>query len=159
MWAVWAFAIFVLCVCMRARARTRVCVCVYVCVCVGDRGLERQKSWISTSLKKINVQAKLNVWMSVWFQVSSKTIQTFREYNTHSHQKIAYRGMRPSFLAVVLPPPAERGLCLRKHSQTETGFKTNFLPMKKENSNTSYCVILTLKSAKIRWLVKEMLVS
>ena len=31
--------------------------------------------------------------------------------------------------------------CLGKHSQTETGFKTNFLPMKGENSTTSYCAV------------------
>ena len=46
--------------------------------------------------------------------------------------------------------------CLGKHSQTETGFKTNFLPMKGQNS---YCIVLTFKSEKILWLVKEILVS
>ena len=49
--------------------------------------------------------------------------------------------------------------CLGKHSQTETGFKTNFLPMKGENSITSYCIALIFKLAKIWWLVKEILVS
>ena len=44
--------------------------------------------------------------------------------------------------------------CLGKHSQTETGFKTNSLPMKGQNSITSYCMVLTFKSAKIWWLVK-----
>ena len=34
----------------------------------------------------------------------------------------------------------------------------NFPPMKGENSITSYCVVVTFKSAKIRWLVKEILV-
>ena len=48
---------------------------------------------------------------------------------------------------------------LEKHSQSETGFKTNFLPMKGENSITSYCVVLKFKSAKIEQLVKEILVS
>ena len=49
--------------------------------------------------------------------------------------------------------------CLGKHGKTETSFKTNFLPMKRENSITSYCIVLTFKSAKIWWLVKEILVS
>ena len=48
--------------------------------------------------------------------------------------------------------------CLGKHSKTETGFKMNFLPMKRENSNSSYCVVLTFKAVKIQWLVKEILV-
>ena len=72
-----------------------------------------------------------------------------------------YHGTRPSFLTVVLEPTAEQGLhscCLGKHSQTETGFKMNFLPMKGENFITSCCVILTIKSAKIQWLGKEILV-
>ena len=45
--------------------------------------------------------------------------------------------------------------CLGKHSQTETGFKTNCLPMNGENCITSYCVVLSFKSAKLRWLVKK----
>ena len=47
--------------------------------------------------------------------------------------------------------------CLGKHSQTETGFKTNFLPIKEENSITSYCADLMLKLVKIQWLAKETL--
>ena len=35
----------------------------------------------------------------------------------------------------------------------------NFLPIKGENSITSYRIVLTFKLAKIRWLVKEILVS
>ena len=34
---------------------------------------------------------------------------------------------------------------LGKHSQTETGFRTNFPPMEGENSVTSYCVVLMFK--------------
>ena len=48
--------------------------------------------------------------------------------------------------------------CLGKHSQTETGFKTNSLLMKGENSITSYCFALTFKLAKVWRQVKEMLV-
>ena len=48
--------------------------------------------------------------------------------------------------------------CLGKHNQTETDFKTNFLLMKGENFITSYCIVLTFKSAKIWQLVKEILV-
>ena len=48
--------------------------------------------------------------------------------------------------------------CLGKHSQTETGFKTNFLPMKGENSIISCCVVLTFQSAEIEWLFKETVV-
>ena len=67
----------------------------------------------------------------------------------------------------LLTPPAERGppsrnsasVLLEKHSQTETGFKTNCLPVNGENSVNSYCVVLTFKSAKIQWLVKEILAS
>ena len=60
-------------------------------------------------------------------------------------------GMKPSF--------RELYFChLWKRSQTETGFKTNFLPMKGENSITSFCVVLTFKWAKIWCLVKEILV-
>ena len=61
-------------------------------------------------------------------------------------------GTRPSF----------REFCLRhlgKHSQTKTSFETNFLPMKGENSITSYCIVLMFKLAKIWRLVKEILVS
>ena len=47
---------------------------------------------------------------------------------------------------------------LGKYSETETGFKENFLAMKGENSITSYCVVVTFKSAKIEWQVKEILV-
>ena len=38
---------------------------------------------------------------------------------------------------------------LGKHSQTETGFKTNFLAMKGENSITSHSIVLTFKLVKI----------
>ena len=62
------------------------------------------------------------------------------------------RGTRPSFSGLCFS-------CLGKHSYTKTGFKTNFLPMKGENSITSCCVVLTFKSAKSRLLVKEILVS
>ena len=48
--------------------------------------------------------------------------------------------------------------CLGKHSQTETGFKTDFIQMKGVSSIPSYCVVLTFKSAKIWWLVKEIFV-
>ena len=48
--------------------------------------------------------------------------------------------------------------CLGKHSHTETGFKTNFFPKKAENPITSYCIVLTFKSAKMPWLVIEILV-
>ena len=34
----------------------------------------------------------------------------------------------------------------------------NCLPMKGENSITSYCVVLMFKLAKIQWLIKEILV-
>ena len=57
--------------------------------------------------------------------------------------------------------PLFRGLyfcCLGKHSQTETGLKTNFLLMKGENSTASYCLVLTFKLVKIQCLVKEKLV-
>ena len=37
---------------------------------------------------------------------------------------------------------------LEKHSQTETSFKTNFLPMKGENSITSYCVVVDVQIDK-----------
>ena len=63
----------------------------------------------------------------------------------------ADRGMRPSFHKLYF-------CCLGKHSKTETGFKMNFLPMKRENSNSSYCVVLTFKVVKRQWLVKEILV-
>ena len=60
----------------------------------------------------------------------------------------------------------ERGPCstnsafvVLENSQTETGFKTNFLPMKGENSITAYCIVLMFKQAKIWWQVKEILVS
>ena len=61
-------------------------------------------------------------------------------HNTHK--------TRPSFCELYF-------CCLGKHSQTETGFKRNFLPIKGENPITSYCIVLTFKSAKMRWLVKE----
>ena len=47
--------------------------------------------------------------------------------------------------------------CLGKHSQTETRFKMNFLPMKGQNSITSYCIVLIFKLARMQWLVKEIL--
>ena len=59
----------------------------------------------------------------------------------------AARGLRPLFHKLYF-------CCLGEHSQTEISFKTNFLVMKGENSMTSYCVIMTFKCAKIRWLVK-----
>ena len=66
---------------------------------------------------------------------------------------------------VMLTPPVERGphsanstFVVLENSQTETGFKTNFLPMKGENSITSHCVVLTFKSVEIQWLFKEILV-
>ena len=64
----------------------------------------------------------------------------------------AARGTRPSFRELDF-------CCLGNYSNTETCFKTNFLPMKRVNSITSYCVVLTFESAKIRWLVREILVS
>ena len=48
--------------------------------------------------------------------------------------------------------------CLGKHSQTETGFKTNFLLIKGQHSNTSYCILLMFKSAEMRRLFKDILV-
>ena len=60
--------------------------------------------------------------------------------------------MRPSFCEFCF-------CCLGRHSQIETGFKTNFLPTKEENSITSYCVVLTFKLARMQWLVKEILIS
>ena len=63
----------------------------------------------------------------------------------------AAHGMRPLFHVLCF-------CCLGKHSQTESSFKTNFLPMKRENPITSYCVVLTFKSAKMRWLINEILV-
>ena len=67
---------------------------------------------------------------------------------------------------VVLTPPMERGprsmnstfVVLENTAKTETGFKTNFLLMKNENSITSYCVVLMFKSSKIQLLIKEILV-
>ena len=67
----------------------------------------------------------------------------------------------------VLTSPVERGPhsgnstfgVLEKHSHTETTFKMNGLLIKGENSNTSYCIVLMFKSAKMRWQVKEVLVS
>ena len=56
-----------------------------------------------------------------------------------------------------LVPPA-LFLLSWKTQPNQSRFQTNFLPMKEENPTTSYCVVLTLKSAKMRWLVKEMLV-
>ena len=53
----------------------------------------------------------------------------------------AAHGLRPSFHEFCF-------CCLGKHSQTATDFKRNFLPLKGENSISSYCVVLTLKSAK-----------
>ena len=38
--------------------------------------------------------------------------------------------------------------CHGKHSQTETGFKMNFLPVKGENFTTSYCIVLTFRLVK-----------
>ena len=64
----------------------------------------------------------------------------------------AARGTRPSFRELDF-------CCLGNYSNTETCFKTNFLPMKRVNSITSYCVVLTFESTKIRWLVREILVS
>ena len=60
--------------------------------------------------------------------------------------------MRPSFRELYFR-------CLGKHSKTETSFKMNFFPMKGKNSITSYCIVLTFKSAKIQWVVKKILVS
>ena len=72
-------------------------------------------------------------------------------------QHLSYGRIRPLFLAVVLLPPAERGPCsanstsvVLENSQTETGFTTNFLPMKGENLITSYGVVLTFRSAKAK---------
>ena len=48
--------------------------------------------------------------------------------------------------------------CHGKHSQTETGFKMNFLPVKGENFTTFYCIVLTFRLAKIQWLAKEIFV-
>ena len=48
--------------------------------------------------------------------------------------------------------------CLGKLSQAETSFKMNSHLMKGESSITSYCIVLTFKSVKIWWLVKEILV-
>ena len=61
------------------------------------------------------------------------------------------------FLSFVVTPPMERGphstnstvVVLENTAKTETGFKTNFLLMKNENSITSYYVVLMVKSAKI----------
>ena len=63
----------------------------------------------------------------------------------------ATRGVRPSFCELYCH-------CLRKHSQTEIGFKTNVLLMKGENSTTSFCIVLTFKSMEIHWLFKKILV-
>ena len=60
--------------------------------------------------------------------------------------------MRPSFCEFCF-------CCLGRHSQTEIGFNTNFLPMTEENSITAYCVVLTFKLARMQWLVKEIFVS
>ena len=60
-------------------------------------------------------------------------------------------GVRPLFREVYF-------CCLGKHSQTETGFKTNVVVMKGENSITSYCIVLTFKMVKVQWLVQEILV-
>ena len=49
-------------------------------------------------------------------------------------------------------------LCWKTH-QTETGLKTNCLPMKGENSITSHCIVFTFKWAKMWWLFKKSLVS
>ena len=54
----------------------------------------------------------------------------------------AARGTRTSFRELYC-------CCLGKKQQTETGFKMNFRPMKAENSITSYCIILTFKSAEM----------
>ena len=54
----------------------------------------------------------------------------------------AAHGTRPLF-------PKLYFCCLGKHSQTGTGLKTNFLPMKGENSLTCDCIVLMFKSAKI----------
>ena len=69
---------------------------------------------------------------------------------SRSYAHIA-RGMRPSFCEVYF-------CFLGKHSQTDTGFKMNFLSKKGENFITSYCAVLTFKLVKIWWLVKEILV-
>ena len=79
---------------------------------------------------------------------------------------IPHSGTRPLFLMVVHTLSAKRGprfrqlylCCLGKHSETETGFKTHFLPMKGENSIVSYYIVLMFKSVEIRWLFKEILV-
>ena len=72
--------------------------------------------------------------------------------------------MRPMFLAIVYTAPMEweRDPCsahstfvVLVNSQTETGFKMNFLEMNGENSITAYCIVLTFKLAKTWWLVKE----
>ena len=84
-----------------------------------------------------------------------KTILKMLVYLTHSVP-------RNKPLAVVLTRPEKQG----PHSAGSTfvllkntaSFKTDFLPMKGENSITSYCAVLTFKSAKIQWLVKETLV-
>ena len=61
-------------------------------------------------------------------------------------------------------PPTEQGphpthsTFVVLENKTETSFKMNFLPMKGENPITSYCVVLMFKSAKMQWLVKEILV-
>ena len=60
-------------------------------------------------------------------------------------------GMRPSFRKLCF-------CCLGKQSQTETGFKMNFLLMKGENPITSYCAVLVFKLMKMQWLLKDILV-
>ena len=45
--------------------------------------------------------------------------------------------------------------CLGKHSQAETGFETNFLPVTGKNSSKFLSAVSTCKSAKPRWSCKS----
>ena len=80
---------------------------------------------------------------------------------------IPYSGTRPLFLVVKHTRPMERGPCstnstlvvFENTAKLKPNFKMNFLPMKGESSITSCCIVLMFKSAKIWWLVKEILVS
>ena len=131
-------------------------------------------------LKPLRCQQRLLCWtwspttflVSIWSDhqvVLCRLVECTMIWVWFSIEHISYCGTRPSFLTVVLTPPTEWGphsatrelyfCCLGKHSQTETGFETNFLPTKGENLITSYCIVLMFRSAKIWWLVKEILVS
>ena len=108
------------------------CLCVYLCVCVGGGGGQRKWKF-------------LPLWMS-WTHSMPQNEALIPCSCAHAALR-----MRPSFHELYF-------CCHGKHSQTETGFKMNYLLLKGENS---YHFLLHFFDVLIRenwWLDKEIFI-